>query len=314
MSTKLLFRALGYSTALTLAVSVLGVSNVTAGARPESSPAVSDSASAVALSRSAAAPSSTAVPAAILLPAGPSRVWSAEDFALSPTERQLIERLASYQPSAPVAELRPDCAVLSCVALTFDDGPSRYTEALLAVLAAHDVPATFFVVGKSARALPDELVAIHLAGHEIALHSDQHRRMPTLSNSAIAKDFERSRQTLRDLVGVESELYRPPYGMHSARVGKLANAAVIMWDVDPQDWRVRSSRPITQRVLSRVGPGSIVVLHELEQTVVALDSLVAELLARGYTLVTVSEILGEAPIHSKIYRSGLAAPELRAAG
>jgi peptidoglycan/xylan/chitin deacetylase (PgdA/CDA1 family) len=259
-------------------------------------------------------PSSTFVVAATLLPAALAPAWSTEDFSLSAIEQQLIERPAGYQPSAPMAELRPDCAVLSCVALTFDDGPSPHTPALLEALASHGVSATFFVVGKSVRAMPAELIAIQAAGHEIALHSDQHSRMPTLSSAAIARDFERSRQTLRELAGIEPELYRPPYGLHSQRVGKLANAAVIMWDVDPQDWRVRSSRPIAQRVLSRVKPGSIVVLHELEQTVAALDSLVTELLARGYTLVTVSEILGEAPIHSKIYRSGLAAQELRAAG
>ena len=310
MSTRLLFRTLGNLTALTMAVSVLGISNVTASAGHESSTPVTHSISAQAPAAAATDPSSTFVLAAMLLPSAPALAWSPEDFALSPIERQLIERLNSYQPSAPVAKPRPDCSVLSCVALTFDDGPSRHTEGLLAVLAEQGVPATFFVVGKAARALPDELVAIHEAGHEIALHSDQHRRMPALSNAAIAEDFERSRQTLRDIVGVEPELYRPPYGMHSARVGKLAKAAVIMWDVDPQDWRVRSSRPITQRVLSRVGPGSIVLLHELEQTVAALDALVAELLARGYTLVTVTDILGEAPIHSKIYRSGIVPSEL----
>lgn len=314
MKTKLLFRAIGYTTALSLAVSVLGVSSVTASAGPEISTPVTHSISAQAPAAAATDPSSSLVIAATLLPASAALAWSAEDFALSPIERQLIERLASYQPSAPAPELRPDCAVLSCVALTFDDGPSPYTQALLSVLAKHEVPATFFVVGKSARALPEELVAIHEAGHEIALHSDQHRRMPTLSNSAIAKDFERSRQTLRDIVGVEPELYRPPYGVHSARVGKLANAAVIMWDVDPQDWRVRNSRQITRLVLSRVQPGSIVLLHELEQTVGALDSLVTELLARGYTLVTVSDILGEVPIHSKIYKSGLVPAQLAPAG
>lgn len=313
MSTRLLFRSLGNLTALTMAVSVLGISNVTASAGHESSTPVTHSISAQAPAAAATDPSSTFVLAAMLLPSAPALAWSPEDFALSPIERQLIERLASYQPSASVPELRPDCAVLSCVALTFDDGPSPHTLALLSVLANHEASATFFVVGKSARALPEELVAIHEAGHEIALHSDQHRRMPTLSNSAIAKDFERSRQTLRDLVGVEPELYRPPYGVHSARVGKLANAGVIMWNVDPQDWRVRNSRQIKQRVLNRVQPGSIVLLHELEQTVAALDALVAELLARGYTLVTVSDILGETPIHSKIYRSGIVPAQLEPA-
>jgi peptidoglycan/xylan/chitin deacetylase (PgdA/CDA1 family) len=314
MRTKAPLRVLGYAFASMLVTVSLGASNLTATAVPERYPTDNRLALVDELPPAKAAASSTMQLAANLLPARPTLAWSAEDVALSPTERQLIDQLASYQPSATVAKLPTDCSVLSCVALTFDDGPSPYTAALLEALASHGVSATFFVVGKSVRAMPAELIAIQAAGHEIALHSDQHSRMPTLSSAAIARDFERSRQTLRELTGIEPELYRPPYGMHSQRVGRLANAAVIMWDVDPQDWRVRNSRQITQRVLNRVKPGSIVVLHELEQTVAALDSLVTELLARGYTLVTVSEILGEAPIHSKIYRSGLAAPELRAAG
>jgi peptidoglycan/xylan/chitin deacetylase (PgdA/CDA1 family) len=314
MPTKLSLRVLGYSVASMLAVSVLGISNATAIAVPENRPAGNRLALVNELPPAASEASSRQALAANLLPAGPVMTWSADDFTLSPTEQQLIDRVSRLRPNAARAITRPDCSILNCVALTFDDGPSPYTAALLEALANHAAPATFFVVGRSVRAMPAELIAIQTAGHEIALHSDQHSRMPTLSSAAIARDFERSRQTLRELAGIESELYRPPYGMHSPRVGKLANAAVIMWDVDPQDWRVRNSRQITQRVLNRVQPGSIVLLHELEQTVGALNPLLVELIARGYTLVTVSDILGEAPIHSKIYRSGLAAPELRAAG
>ena len=236
------------------------------------------------------------------------------DFELSEAEQRLIEQARRPSPIATEAVEPPDCSVLWCVALTFDDGPSIYTEQLLAVLALHNAQATFFVVGRSARAMPAELLKIQAAGHEIALHSDRHSRMPTLGNAAITRDFEQSRRTLRELAGIESELYRPPYGLHSPRVGKLAQAAVIMWDVDPQDWRTRSPRKISNHVLAKAKPGSIVVLHELEQTVLALDTLVAELIARGYTLVTVSDILGEAPIHSKIYRSGLAPEGLPVGG
>jgi peptidoglycan/xylan/chitin deacetylase (PgdA/CDA1 family) len=300
------FQLLGYSTALIVVLAVLVMSAVTANAGPETRPMNSTWVPATVLPPTALAAATS--------PAGPSPAWSADDFSLSASERHLLDRLTRDRANALAKKPPPDCSVLKCVALTFDDGPSLFTGALLAVLANHDVPATFFVVGKSARALPAELLQIQAAGHEIALHSDRHQRMPTLSNAAIVRDFERSRQTLRELTGLESELYRPPYGMHSARVGKLAHAAVIMWDVDPQDWRVRNSRQITQRVLTRVKPGSIVLLHELAQTAGALNSLITELIARGYTLVTVSEVLGEEPIHSKIYRHGVVSSQSVAAG
>jgi peptidoglycan/xylan/chitin deacetylase (PgdA/CDA1 family) len=296
-----------------LVVSVLGTSNATATAVPESHSAGNRLALVNELPPAALEASPTIALASNFLLARPVMTWASDDFTMSPTERQLLSLRVRSSAKLPEIGRAVNCAVLSCVALTFDDGPGRYTEALLAVLANHDVPATFFVVGRSVRARPTELLQIHAAGHEIGLHSDQHRRMPTLSNTVIARDFQRSRQTLFELAGIEPDIYRPPYGMHSSRVGKLANAAVIMWDVDPQDWRIRNSNQITQRVLSVVQPGSIVVLHELEQTVEALNSLVAELIARDYTLVTVSEILGETPIHSKIYRSGVFPSELTAA-
>ena len=236
------------------------------------------------------------------------------DFALVADEPTLSEQQAGFEFDSAIEYRKPDCSIQSCVALTFDDGPGPHTEALLAALATNGAPATFFVVGQAVRAHPELLLQMQAAGHEIALHSDQHRRMPTLSNAAIVKDFERSRQTLFEVAGIESFLYRPPYGLHSSRVGQLANAAVIMWDVDPQDWRVRNSRQITQRVLNRVQPGSIVVLHELEQTVAALNSLATELVALGYTLVTVSEILGEEPVRSRVYRNGVAPDQVSAAG
>jgi peptidoglycan/xylan/chitin deacetylase (PgdA/CDA1 family) len=206
---------------------------------------------------------------------------------------------ANDLPPAPT-----DCTVIKCVAITIDDGPGPHTEALLAQLAAAAAVATFFVVGAQVARYPDLTAAIVSGGHELGLHSHTHPRMPALGDGAIIREFERSRAAIDDAVDLPVSIYRPPYGVHSKRVGRLAEAAVIMWDVDPQDWRRGNQRNLASHVLKRVQPGSIVLLHELPQTVKALPEILAGLHSAGYQLVTVSELFGANLFNGEVYRAG----------
>lgn len=208
----------------------------------------------------------------------------------------------------PEPVIRPDCTQVACLAITFDDGPSYFTDEILEALANAEAAATFFLVGRFVNTFPDEARRIADAGHEIGLHSHTHPRMTSLGEGSIKREFRLSRQAIREHTGVEAQLYRPPFGLHSARVGRIAKAPVIMWDVDPQDWRVRSQRVIYERVLSRVQPGSIVLLHELEETASALPALLSALAERGFHFVTVSELLGADLDSGKSYSRG-PAPE-----
>lgn len=197
-----------------------------------------------------------------------------------------------------------DCTLAKCVAITIDDGPGPHTSKFLDALAAADQKATFFVVGAEVAKNPGLTVAIVAGGHELGLHSHTHPRMPALGDKAVTREFERSRQAIHDAVGQDLTIYRPPYGVHSKRVGNLAEAAVIMWDVDPQDWRRENQRNLVSHVLKRVQPGSIVLLHETKATAAVLPQLIESLQFEGYQLVTISELLGTDLVHGQIYRSG----------
>ncbi len=188
-----------------------------------------------------------------------------------------------------------DCAVLACVALTFDDGPGPHTARLLDELRAADVRATFFVVGRAAAAAPDLVREAVADGHAIGNHSWSHPRLPDIGAAAVADQLDRTTAVLADL-GVTTDLVRPPYGATDATVASVMatrGLAQVLWDVDTQDWLNRDVATTTQRVLAGVHPGAIVLMHDIHpSTVEAVPGIVDSLRAAGYTLVTVPQLLG----------------------
>ncbi|HJX44092.1 MAG TPA: polysaccharide deacetylase family protein, partial [Geodermatophilus sp.] len=188
-----------------------------------------------------------------------------------------------------------DCAVLACVALTFDDGPGPYTALLLDELRAAGVRATFFVVGRAAAARPDLVREAVADGHAVGNHTWSHPRLPDVGAVAVADQLDRTSAVLADL-GVTTTLMRPPYGATDATVASVTAArghAQILWDVDTQDWRNRDVAVTTQRALAGAHPGAIVLMHDIHpSTVEAVPGIVDALRAEGYTLVTVPELLG----------------------
>ncbi|MGY1672428.1 polysaccharide deacetylase family protein [Geodermatophilus sp. SYSU D00710] len=198
-------------------------------------------------------------------------------------------------PASPPPGQAVDCAVLACVALTFDDGPGPHTAQLLRDLRAAGARATFFVVGQAAAAEPDLVRQALADGHAVGNHSWSHPRLPDVGTAAVAAQLDRTTAVLADL-GVTTDLMRPPYGATDATVASVTaqrGLAQIAWDVDPQDWLNRDVATTTQRVLDGVHPGAIVLLHDIHpSTVQAVPGIVDALRAAGYTLVTVPELLG----------------------
>ena len=203
----------------------------------------------------------------------------------------------------PKTEAATDCDLVPCIALTFDDGPHQNTLKILASLKKAAAKATFFVVGSAVRSNPEIALQIVSQGHEIAAHSNTHKNLAGLSKKALRQDFSITNKTIEKATGFEPKLFRPPFGSHTSQVRQHANLPVVMWSVDPQDWRVRSSRAIAKAVLNQATPGAIVVLHDpLTATSNALPTILRELGAQGYHFVTVSELLGETE-PGKVYRS-----------
>jgi peptidoglycan/xylan/chitin deacetylase (PgdA/CDA1 family) len=184
-----------------------------------------------------------------------------------------------------------DCARVRCLALTFDDGPGDHTGRLLDVLAARDVRATFFVLGRRAREHPAALQRIAAEGHEIGNHTWSHRRLTQLRRSEVEAELRRTAEAIRDVTGSTPRLVRPPFGSVDEGVTAAINAPIILWSVDPRDWSARDSGVVGRRVAAEARPGSIVVLHDVYRTTVDAVPLIIDVLkGAGYRFVTVSEL------------------------
>jgi peptidoglycan/xylan/chitin deacetylase (PgdA/CDA1 family) len=207
---------------------------------------------------------------------------------------------AAPAPSTPVkAPTKPkpvDCRRVKCVALTFDDGPGPYTKRLLAMLRKEKVHATFFSVGEMVAARPGVEKQIAKEGHEIGNHSWSHPALPKLTSTAILSQLDRTARTIAKATGTKPTLVRPPYGAYTTRVRKLIGGEhdpVVLWSVDPLDWKYRNSNSVYHRVTSQTKPGSIVLMHDIHgTTVAAVPRIIANLRARHYHFVTVSELYG----------------------
>ena len=185
------------------------------------------------------------------------------------------------------------------IALTFDDGPDpQRTPALLEALAELQVPATFFLLGHKVDANPALAARIARDGHEIGNHTYSHPYMPLKRSRTIAKELAATDAAITAATGHTPTLMRPPYGGRSprnVRACQRAGKRVVLWDVNSFDWKGISAEAIAARVLSRVRPGSIILLHEArdggEVTIDAVRMLVPALRARGYEMSTVSRTL-----------------------
>lgn len=199
------------------------------------------------------------------------------------------------------------------VALTFDDGPHPvHTAPLLDALAELGAPATFFVVGRDVDANPELVARIAHDGHELGNHTYDHRYLPLARSRSVERELRATDRAVARAAGVIPRVARPPWGGRSprnVRVFQRLRKRVVLWDVNSFDWKGKPAPEVVERVLARVRPGSIVLMHEArdggETTIEAVRLLVPALRARGFELVTVSRAL-EPERTSRARRSRLA--------
>jgi polysaccharide deacetylase family sporulation protein PdaB len=182
------------------------------------------------------------------------------------------------------------------VSLTFDAAwGNEDTQLLIDILDKYHVKATFFVVGFWVDRYPESVKALADAGHEVMNHSDDHAHFARLSAEVINANVSACNDKIEAVTGVRPTLFRCPYGEYDDHVvGALTNMGMktIQWDVDSLDWKELSATEITNRVVSRVKPGSIVLFHNAAlHTPEALPGIIEALLADGYNIVPVSELL-----------------------
>lgn len=177
------------------------------------------------------------------------------------------------------------------VALTFDDGPSKYTTAILNQLEKYGAKATFFVVGNRVSNYADILRRESELGMEIGSHSWDHANLSKLSYSEILSQKTRTDDAVRGITGRNTTLVRPPYGSKNDTVKSVFNLPVVMWSVDTLDWKTRNAQKTINAVMNTVQDGDIVLMHDIyESSSDAAVELIPKLINAGYRLVTVSEL------------------------
>jgi peptidoglycan/xylan/chitin deacetylase (PgdA/CDA1 family) len=206
----------------------------------------------------------------------------------------------------PTAEIQAGPARLSynsCnvegpyIALTFDDGPqATLTPKLLDILKEKGVKATFFVIGENAAANPDILQREVAEGHEIGNHSWNHQAFTKAKGSGVTMQVEQTNAAIESAIGKKPVIVRPPYGSTNVAISKRLNGEyglkVVMWDVDPLDWKIRNSDHVMSEILKSTKAGSIILSHDIHATTVAaMPATIDALLAKGFKFVTVSELI-----------------------
>jgi peptidoglycan/xylan/chitin deacetylase (PgdA/CDA1 family) len=180
------------------------------------------------------------------------------------------------------------------VALTFDDGPRRYlTDALLDELSKRNIRVTFFVLGITAANSPATLTTAVTMGNQIGTHGYDHiKRFTTLGAKGMMDQIDRSLDSIKDACSITPHLLRPPYGSINKNLAEASNLPVILWNIDPCDWKPdATAETVSQHIIEYAEDGSIIILHDIheiaiEATIIAIDIL----MARGFQFVTIDEL------------------------
>jgi peptidoglycan/xylan/chitin deacetylase (PgdA/CDA1 family) len=181
------------------------------------------------------------------------------------------------------------------VALTFDDGPSVSTPEILEILDQKRADGTFFMLGEAVERNPEMTRQIVLQGSEVANHSMKHDSFPT------SADLSQTNDVVEEASGVRPCSFRPPYGNVDAPLtGRASKEGMntVLWDVDTEDWTDGSSvESVVGGTMANTQPGSIILMHDggdsrRDKTIDSLPLIIDGLRARGYSFVTVAELLG----------------------
>jgi len=208
-------------------------------------------------------------------------------------------------PARPVAPSAAESAISYSavhvegpfIAMTFDDGPSeKLTPQLLDILAQHHIHATFFVIGKNVTQHPEILQRAVREGHEIGNHSWTHPAFAKTRDESVRAELQKTDDAIRAAIGERPVLMRPPYGSITARQKKWINSEfgyrIILWDVDPLDWKRPGPSVVTRRIVKETRPGSIILSHDIHPgTIKAMPDTFDQLQAKGFKFVTVSELI-----------------------
>ena len=180
------------------------------------------------------------------------------------------------------------------IALTFDDGPTENTQAIIDVLNKYGAKATFFVVGNRIGNFEQVLPVMLQGGHEIGNHTWNHPKLPELSMSKINTAIRKCNERIEKAAGYTPRFLRPPYGSVNKTMyfeAKDYKLITVLWSLDTLDWDLRDTEKIYKSVMENIQDGDIVLFHDtVPENVEALERILPELSARGYQFLTLSEL------------------------
>ena len=175
------------------------------------------------------------------------------------------------------------------VALTFDDGPSKYTNEIIDYLYYNGVKATFFIVGENIETYEDVLQDMLNYGNEIGNHSYSHEWLTKLNKKQLDFQVNQVNKLLDMKFNYTPKYLRPPYGDVNNRLRNL-DFDIVLWNIDSRDWKLKNSKSIAKKVLNNNLDGKIVLMHDIyERSYYALKIIIPELKRQGYQFVTISE-------------------------
>ena len=189
-----------------------------------------------------------------------------------------------------------DPRIQPAVALSFDDGPSGdYTQPVLDILAENDCRATFFMVGAAMDQSRELVKAVYDSGNEVGLHTWRHNDLNQMDANAIVRNLELCQNIVLEQTGTTAKWLRPPYG----RVGPTAYSAcnalgmyIATWTIDSRDWETQNAETIYNEVIGQLRNGAIILFHDTHAaTVEALKSILPEIKAQGYQVLTVDQLM-----------------------
>ncbi len=172
--------------------------------------------------------------------------------------------------------------------MTFDDGPSIYTEQIINILKEYNISAIFFFIGCNIEEHKEAVYYTHSNGLTIGNHSFSHRRPSLMTQEQQKEDIMRTNEIIEDLLDYKIKYYRPPYGEVSKELEQVINEIdmkTVLWNKDPADWDKKDSNQILQYVMETKPYGGIYLLHEKPETVEALPMIIEFLLKQGIEFV-----------------------------
>ena len=203
--------------------------------------------------------------------------WAGEKKTFSV---QAVKRASLIDPEKPM------------IALTFDDGPGKYSRQFADLLEKYNGHATFFVLGANVSSFDQSLKYVYDKGNEIASHTHNHKNLNKHTAETVRSEIEKADQAIYDAIGAYPTLIRAPYGNANGSVLKIGNRPFIKWNLDTEDWKSRNAQAVKNMILNYVADGDIILMHEIyESTYDGLALALEELSKQGYQFVTVSELM-----------------------